>query len=74
METNGILSAIWEIVVLLVAVAYSWAHAIFISCLPTSWIAKEVHGDTVLITGAGELCPFNLFIPLYIFVLIPLYL
>ncbi|KAL5013450.1 hypothetical protein ScPMuIL_007720 [Solemya velum] len=54
METNSILSAIWETVVLLALVAYSWAHAIFISCLPTSWIAKDVRGEIALITGAGS--------------------
>ena len=48
-----VLEAVTELLLLLCRVVYYWLEAIVMVFVPTSVIAKDISGQTVLITGAG---------------------
>ncbi|KAK7502846.1 hypothetical protein BaRGS_00005795 [Batillaria attramentaria] len=51
---SNLLEAVWEMLVTLGRVVYFWLEAIFLAFVPTSFIAKDISGQTVLVTGAGS--------------------
>lgn len=48
------MNVIVETVVVLFQVAYFWLQAIVLAFIPASYRSKDVAGETVLVTGAGD--------------------
>ena len=48
------LEGLAELLLLLCRVVYYWLEAIVMAFVPTSVVAKDISGQTVLITGAGQ--------------------
>ncbi|XP_025091029.1 epidermal retinol dehydrogenase 2-like [Pomacea canaliculata] len=48
------LESLCEFFVVLGKVIYAWLEAVFLFFVPTSFIAKDISGQTVLVTGAGS--------------------
>ena len=55
---ESIIDIIKGVIICLVYVVYYWLIAILKAVVPASWQAKDVSGETVLITGAGNCCIF----------------
>lgn len=51
---TSLMEVLKELLVILTKVAYYWMKAIFLAFVPTSFIAKDISGQTVLVTGAGS--------------------